>query len=902
MASYLDNIPTFNEYVEQRPQDEMLKVGLFKQQRYEEGVKKIQDSIDNIAGLDVVRPQDKEYLQSKLNALGGQLQSIAASDFSNFQLVNTVDGMTKQLVADPQILNAVGSTARYRKQLESQEKLNADGKGSASNDFYFGKQVQNWFDGGPDAQFTAQYKPYVDYQKMAQDVVKNLAAEETENDVYATTDSQGRVVYYDAVTRTKIEALTPERIQQALLTSLPQDAWSQINIDGQYRYANEQDEAFASRINNEYTSTFNSMLAEIKEMEVLRDASSSSSEKESIQNQIDAKQREAQTLREEYDLVSETFTSGDVDSARGRLYSTDWMRDFTNAYAYTNISQTVHTNPFRQTQLKVQQMQQDQAQFTARYMQTERQNEIENSLEREKINAIKKDGFGGVPISQVNDMNASEIIAYVEQDNEEAVNEYNTQKTNILTKYNIDQNGLDALMTQFKSNPSSLNPDVQEDLQFLETLDVQQRSRTNLLTELRQEALELYPDQFSDDPRNQSFNVDGYDFDYLEASDKFGSFQERFLTYYRGGDISTGTIMVSDENRADAKANLSDRDFALFELFASGINDDASLSDYIDPFDKKYGDGSRNSGDEFETVYAEIKGFGGDIRSERKSNANNRNNYVADELKKSIIVKQPVAYNVPLTNTAQKNYFSGVLLGLAQNTEILDEGKAAELKAIAGDLESATVTTPGLDGKYYINVVGDGGKSVDPIELSEQEYDQIFGDRYRPSADLEAFNVNILPQMLNTRPKLESYVDNDGKKQYYRDPQTYWSTALDGEYNTTPENSFLNGRKDFPNTRYYGVTGNLTSSGNPKQTPSQFRLHLQVYDPTSRTLKAVQFPSVIQKENVMFTLSQITDEVIFELLNPGAQMSQEQYMRLAKEAQNPSSGTSSYYKALQQSK
>ena len=60
MASYLDNIPTFNEYVEQRPQDEMLKVGLFKQQRYEEGIQKIQNSIDNIAGLDVVRPQDKE--------------------------------------------------------------------------------------------------------------------------------------------------------------------------------------------------------------------------------------------------------------------------------------------------------------------------------------------------------------------------------------------------------------------------------------------------------------------------------------------------------------------------------------------------------------------------------------------------------------------------------------------------------------------------------------------------------------------------------------------------------------------------------------------------------------------------------------------------------------------------
>ena len=892
MASYLDNIPTFNEYVEQRPQDDMLKVGLFKQQRYEEGVKKIQDSIDNIAGLDVVRPQDKEYLQSKLNALGGQLQSVAASDFSNFQLVNTVDGMTKQLVNDPLILNAVGSTARYRNQLESQEKINADGKGSASNDMYFNKQVQNWFDGGPDAAFTAQYKPYVDYGKMAQDVVKNLAAEETENDIYAGTDAQGRIVYYDAVTRTKIEALTPERIQQALLTSLPQDAWSQINIDGQYRYANESNEAFASRINSEYTSTFNSMLEEIEEMKVLKNASSSSREKEEIQFQIDAKQREAEALREEYDLVSETFTSGDVDSARGRLYSTDWMRDFTNAYAYRNISQTVHTNPFRQTQLKVQQMQQEQDQFTARYLQTERQNEIENNIEREKLNLLKKDAYGGVATSQVNELSPGEIIAYVEENNKKASNELDTQKLDILTKYKLDENGLNTLMTQFKSNPSSLTSDVQDDLALLEDLMIQKRANDNFLAQIREEALQLYPEDLTNDPENKSFMLNGYEFSYLESEEKMQDFADKYFTY--GGSVDAPYKIISEEDRAQAKSELSSKDYELFELFRAGYYDDALYSEWDDAFDKRYGDGSRNSGDEEEALWADLKDFSTYYSRTGAENAKNRQKYVAEELKKSIIVKQPVAYNVPLTNPAQRNQFGGVLLGIAQNLDLLDEDDAAELTKIASDLEVATVTTAGLDGKYYINAVGNKGTKMQ-IELSEQQYEQIFGDRYKPSADMEMFNTTILPQMLNTRPKLKK-IGAD----FYKDPQSYWSTSLDGEYTTTPENSFLNGRSAFPNTRYYGVSGNLTSTGNPKVTPSQFRLHLQIYDPTSQSIKGVQFPSIIQKENVMFTLSQITDEVIFELLNPGVQMSQAQYQRLAQEAQNPSSGTSAYYKMLEQ--
>ena len=66
MASYKDTTPsTFNPYIEQRPVEAMAKVGMYKQQRFDEGVKKIQESIDNVAGLDVVRDIDKQYLQSK---------------------------------------------------------------------------------------------------------------------------------------------------------------------------------------------------------------------------------------------------------------------------------------------------------------------------------------------------------------------------------------------------------------------------------------------------------------------------------------------------------------------------------------------------------------------------------------------------------------------------------------------------------------------------------------------------------------------------------------------------------------------------------------------------------------------------------------------------------------------
>ena len=81
MASYTDNLQlltSFTPYREQLPIETMAKVGMQKQQMYNEGVQKIQDSIDKVAGLPVIREVDKQYLQSKLNSLGTKL----TGDFS----------------------------------------------------------------------------------------------------------------------------------------------------------------------------------------------------------------------------------------------------------------------------------------------------------------------------------------------------------------------------------------------------------------------------------------------------------------------------------------------------------------------------------------------------------------------------------------------------------------------------------------------------------------------------------------------------------------------------------------------------------------------------------------------------------------------------------------------------
>ena len=116
MTNYRSRVPQFDPYIQQLPVEAIVQVGMEKQKRYDEGVQKIQQSIDKIAGLDVANDADKAYLQSKLNQLGNDLTFVAAGDFSNYQLVNSVDGMAKQIAYDPNIQTAISSTAYLRKQ------------------------------------------------------------------------------------------------------------------------------------------------------------------------------------------------------------------------------------------------------------------------------------------------------------------------------------------------------------------------------------------------------------------------------------------------------------------------------------------------------------------------------------------------------------------------------------------------------------------------------------------------------------------------------------------------------------------------------------------------------------------------------------------------------------------
>lgn len=115
MANFVGAIEHFNPYVQQIPTDAYVKVGMFKEQEYQAGVKRVQDTIDNIAGLDIANEGGRQYLRARVDELTKSLNKYSAIDFSNVNNVSQLVGLAKPLYQDGNIVTDVINTGVYRK-------------------------------------------------------------------------------------------------------------------------------------------------------------------------------------------------------------------------------------------------------------------------------------------------------------------------------------------------------------------------------------------------------------------------------------------------------------------------------------------------------------------------------------------------------------------------------------------------------------------------------------------------------------------------------------------------------------------------------------------------------------------------------------------------------------------
>jgi hypothetical protein len=147
MASFTDNsqaLSQFNPYIQQVPVDDYVRVGLEKQQQYNQGVQQTQAAINQVAALPIMKQGQQDYMNQRLNQLRSSVSKVVGQDFSQSQLVNQIGGLTQQIASDPIIQSAVQSTARVQANQQRMQEAQKAGKSSIANETVFGDQVQDW--------------------------------------------------------------------------------------------------------------------------------------------------------------------------------------------------------------------------------------------------------------------------------------------------------------------------------------------------------------------------------------------------------------------------------------------------------------------------------------------------------------------------------------------------------------------------------------------------------------------------------------------------------------------------------------------------------------------------------------------------------------------------------------
>lgn len=844
MASYTDITPTFNPYVKQLPVEAMAEVGMYKQQKYDEGIQKIQTNIDNIAGLDVVRDVDKAYLQSKLNQLGNNLSTVAAGDFSNFQLVNSVNGMTNQISKDPNVLNAIASAKTYRKGLEEMAAANKDGKGSASNDWLFKTDANDWLNSRDlNKSFSGGYKQYTNYKKNALEVIKSLIKNETTKDVSLEYDANGNVVgILDATTRTKIAGITPERIQAALMAGLSPNDFQQMQIDGRYNYSNSTPEQFVDDVNKSYQKDYNSIKEKRDTLANSIDSTKSVAVKRKIQDQVDSLDKTLNSISSEYENITKSFATGDVESAKARLHSTKWINNFSQTFANQEVSQTDENNPYQQVKQFKETQALDWKKFTLSYEQDERFEANSNSFKeraqrlaetKEAREAAGQAGYGGVPFSV--DQSTLPTVTLDKIKTDIAADEININKSDSALMKQFGKEGnqvwLDQQLWAWQKSPGSVDPLIAAHFNRTQTTRQDIAANSAMVADISKKADAKYGTinnyiPAGSKPVTINFPSGSYTYTPSEMVD----FNNKFKKYVIPGS-SAGSRTATKEvsyNYELAKQELSPKEYYLFK--------------------------SRilQSTDAQRTLTKNLMYYNTKVNIPFQKVIQDKNDYIGREVKSRIMAMQGMEYGIPLDNEAQKTTFGNALIGFANLADSQKGGlpfspklSTTDLRKIAGGLQNASIRI--VEGTRYAPAMyevtaADKDGNTQTFRVPPEAYRSVFGNRFEADPAVQAA-LPVFNQIIRTGAN---------------------TTALDGGV-TTSQNAWM-GNINFPNVQYYGVSGNTILD----QASGKYSIRLNLTDPITKkvVVENLAYPSggLIDKNKVAPAMQGLTDSVIFQMI------------------------------------
>ena len=234
MASQYSLLRNYGEYVSPYNLDLIAQSMGYMQQKVDTNREMLNQYADSLLNVDIIKPQDREYLQSRLQGLIQDVNdAYRGSNLASGGVARQIKSYIGQAM-DERVLNAVAGTREFRKLQKTIEdiKLNDPEKYSPVNEGMAYMPAMAWMEDGKVGSRLQplHYTPYYDYSEEVDGMMKQAVSNRKAKKVYSFPSGQrdGDMIV------TTIDSYTPEEIIEDITPSLSQRALAQINLEGQY--------------------------------------------------------------------------------------------------------------------------------------------------------------------------------------------------------------------------------------------------------------------------------------------------------------------------------------------------------------------------------------------------------------------------------------------------------------------------------------------------------------------------------------------------------------------------------------------------------------------------------------------------------------------------------------------
>lgn len=385
MASQYSILRNYGKYVSPYNMDVMTQGMGYMQQKIDTNRQAINEYADYIINSDIIKPQDREYLQNRLNGLIQDVNNVyRKSNLASDGIARSIQACLGEAL-DTRVLNAIAGTREYRSFSQKIEdmKLNNPKQYSAINEAVALMPFYEWVNDGQvgTRMNPIHYTPYTDYNeemnKMMKDFVslnkgKKFSVPEV---VDGKPTGRMRDITVDEMSRSQIRAIAAR--------SISQNAKAQMQIEGQYLAATNPgmfSGMTTDQFVNKYVSGFDAEESVL--LAKLKGAEASPSAKAAIEASLQEVREQRRALVEE----ATSFIGNNMNPARAGefIVRNEFLDGVSARWSYNNSSESYSADDYY---FKVRDLDFKEREFSWR----QKSKEIDQNLKLREIMA-KEDG------------------------------------------------------------------------------------------------------------------------------------------------------------------------------------------------------------------------------------------------------------------------------------------------------------------------------------------------------------------------------------------------------------------------------------------------------------------------------------------------------------------------------